>query len=103
MNLVLHTLDTIPKNWYIELEVCRGITKWEDLTCNFKVAFNFEDYAPLIDTTMQIIKNKIFTLEDLMELVPLCSVPIYFVTVQEVLECYNVVGEDQEDENPRNL
>jgi hypothetical protein len=25
------------------------------------------------------------------------------VTVQEVLECYNIVGEDQEDEDPRNL
>jgi hypothetical protein len=29
--------------------------------------------------------------------------PRYSVTVQEVLECYNVVGEDQEDEDPRNL
>ena len=27
----------------------------------------------------------------------------YFVIVQEVLECYNVIGEDQDDEDPRNL
>jgi hypothetical protein len=93
----------ILKNWYIELEVCRGKTDWEDLTCNFKVTFNFEDDAPLIDTTLQIIKNKIFTSEDSIGLVPLCSLPRYFVTVQEVLECYNVVGEDQEDEDPRNF
>lgn len=59
--MFVHTLDVIPKNWYIELEVHRETTDWEDLTHNFKVTFNFEDDAPLIDTALQIIKNKIFT------------------------------------------
>jgi hypothetical protein len=96
-------LDTIPKNWYLELEVHRGTTDWEDLTHNFKVTFKFEDDTPSVDTTLQIIKTKIFTPEDSKIPAALCSAPKYSVTVQEVLECYNVVGEDQEDEDPRNL
>jgi hypothetical protein len=78
MHLFVHTLDTIPKNWYIELEVHRGTTDWEYLTHNFKVTFNFEDDAPSVDTTLQIIKNKIFTSEDSMIPVPLCSAPQIF-------------------------
>jgi hypothetical protein len=65
-HLFVHTLDTIPKNWYIELEVCRGTTDWEELTQNFKVTFSFEDDAPLIDSTLQVIKNNIFASEDSM-------------------------------------
>jgi hypothetical protein len=34
---------------------------------------------------------------------PLYSVPRYIATIQDVLECYNVVGEDQEDEYLRIL
>jgi hypothetical protein len=93
-HLFVHTLDTIPKNWYIELEVCRGITDWEELTCNFKVTFSFENDAPLVDTTMKMIKNKILTYEDSIKPLPLCSAAKSSATVHEVLECYNIVGED---------
>jgi hypothetical protein len=48
----------------------RGTTDWEDLTHNFKVTFNFEDDAPSVDTTLQIIKNNIFTSEDSMDQYP---------------------------------
>jgi hypothetical protein len=71
--------------------------------CNFKVTFNFEYDAPLVDTTLQIIKFNIFTSKELIELVPLCSVHRYFETIHEILECYNVVEEDQEDKHSRNL
>jgi len=27
----IHMLDTIPKNWYLELEMCRETTEWEGL------------------------------------------------------------------------
>jgi hypothetical protein len=96
-------LDTIPKNWYLELEVHRETTDWEELTHNFKVTFSFEDEAPSVDTTLQVIKDKIFASEDSIELVPVCSAHRSSVTVREVLECYNVIGEDQEDEDLRNL
>jgi hypothetical protein len=101
-HLFVHTLDTILKNWYLELEVRRETTDWEELTRNFKVTFSFEDDAPLIDSTLQVIKNNIFSAEDSIELVPVCSAHRYSVTVEEVLHCYNVVEEDQEeDEDPK--
>jgi hypothetical protein len=28
----IHTLDTIPKNWYLELEMHRDTTEWEYIT-----------------------------------------------------------------------
>jgi hypothetical protein len=56
-HLFVHTLDTIPKNWYIELEVHRGTGDWEELTRNFKVTFSFENNNPLIDSTLQVLKE----------------------------------------------
>jgi hypothetical protein len=50
--LFIHTLDTIPKKWYLELEVCKETTNWEDLTLNFKVTFSFEYEAPSVDTNL---------------------------------------------------
>jgi hypothetical protein len=97
MQLIVHTLDMILKNRYLELEVCRGIIYWEYLTRKFKVTFNFEDDALSIDIALYFIKNNIFSSEDSLELVPLCSVHRSSVTVEEVLECYNIVEEDQED------
>jgi hypothetical protein len=58
MHLFVHALDTIPKNYYIELEVCKGTKKWEYLTRNFKVNFNFKDDSPSVDRTLQIKKKK---------------------------------------------
>jgi hypothetical protein len=51
-HFLVHTLYVILKNWYIELEVHIGMTNWEDLTCNFKVPFNFENEAPLVDAAL---------------------------------------------------
>jgi hypothetical protein len=68
------------------------------LTRNFKVTFSFENNNPLIDSALQVIKNNIFAIEG-----PMYSTPRVTVTIEEVLHCYNVVEENQEDEDPRNL
>jgi hypothetical protein len=49
-----------PRNWYLELEVCRGTTNWEELIQNFKVTFTFEVESPLVDAVLQVIRGKIF-------------------------------------------
>jgi hypothetical protein len=102
-HLFVHTLDTIPKNWYIELEVHKETRDWEELTKNFKVTFSFENNNPLIDSALQVIKNNIFASEDLLGSIPLYSVPRVTATVEEVLHCYNVAEEDQDEEDPRKL
>jgi hypothetical protein len=37
-----------------------------------------------------------------MDVVPVCSVHRASMTVHEILECYNVSKEDQDEEYPRN-
>jgi hypothetical protein len=74
-HLFLYTLETIPKNQYIELEVHRGTRYWEELTKNFKVTFSFESNNPLIDLQLQVLRNNFFALEDLLGSFPLYSVP----------------------------
>jgi hypothetical protein len=48
----IHTLDTIPKNWYLELEMRRETTRWEELVQRFKVMFTFEHESPSIDVVL---------------------------------------------------
>jgi hypothetical protein len=40
--MFIHTLDTIPNNWCLELEMRRIKTKWDKLIQRFKVTFTFE-------------------------------------------------------------
>jgi hypothetical protein len=47
----------------LELEVQKETADWEELTQNFKVIFSFENDA-LIGSVLQVIKNKIFSVED---------------------------------------
>jgi len=53
-------LEGIPRNWYIELEVCRGTVNCEDLQQKFVIIFSFEHENPEIDTTLKLIKVRIF-------------------------------------------
>ena len=43
VHLLFHTLDVIPMNWYIEIELCNGIGKWDILNEGFMMTFSFED------------------------------------------------------------
>jgi len=77
--------------------VCRGTIDWEELTQNFKKSFSFEDDTPLIESALQVIKNKIFSSKDSY------NAPRFIAPVEEVFHCYNVVEEYQEEEYPRNV
>jgi hypothetical protein len=103
MHKFIHTLDMIPKNWYLELEMHRETMDWDELTQRFKVTFTFEDESPLVDATLQAIRTRVFSEEGSMDVVPVCSVHRTSMTVHELLECYNVAQEDQDEEDPRNI
>jgi hypothetical protein len=45
-------LETVPGNWYLEIEVCREIVNWEELIQNLKVTFTFEVESPLVDVVL---------------------------------------------------
>lgn len=56
----IHTLQTIPKNWYLEMELRHGIMNWEDMVYGFILTFSFEDDFPFIDLALQTVKKNIF-------------------------------------------
>jgi hypothetical protein len=85
-----HTLDTIPKNWYLELDMCRETIDYDYITQIFQVKFTFQNESPLISTTLQEIKHKIFTKEEIMEVIYVCNTHNASMTVHKLLECYNV-------------
>jgi hypothetical protein len=71
----------------------RETTNWDELTQRFKITFTFENESPLVNATLQAIRNNIFLVEGLMDVVPVCSVYRVFVTFHEILEFYNVAKE----------
>jgi hypothetical protein len=56
----IHTLDMIPKNWYLELEMHRETTNWDELIQRFKITFTLEHEYPLLGVSLQAIRTKIF-------------------------------------------
>jgi hypothetical protein len=102
-HIFIHTLGTILKNWYLELEMRRETTRWEELIQRFKIMFTFEHESPSIDATLQAIQTKIFSEEETMEVIPVCSEHKNKMIVHKLLECYNVAKEEYDEEDPRNV
>jgi len=71
MHKFIHTLNTIPKNRYLELEIHRETTKWDELIQRFKLnlLLNMKHEYPLLDAILQVIRNKIFLEEGLMDFI----------------------------------
>jgi hypothetical protein len=69
----------------------------------FKVKFTFEHESLLLDADLQAMRTKIFMEEGTMEVVPVCSVHRASMIIHELLECYNVAKEYQDEENPLNI
>lgn len=97
--MFVHTLDVIPRNWYIQLELCQEIVDWECLTEKFIATFSFEDENVIVETTLQLIKEKFFEgIEESED-----SLPCWEVFAKQALECYKVDEERQEDDEPREV
>ena len=59
-HMFVHTLDIIPKNWYIQLELRRETVSWEGLTSNFIHTFSSYEDDVMIDTALQLAKENFF-------------------------------------------
>jgi hypothetical protein len=42
------------------LEQCRETANWEEMQQNFVITFSFEHESPEIDTTLKVVRDKIF-------------------------------------------
>ena len=69
----------------------------------FKVTFTFENEYPLIYVVLEDIRNKIFSKEELMKVIYVCSSCNTSMTVHQLLEYYNVTQEAQDEEDPLNF
>ena len=98
VHMFVWTLDTIPINWYVQLELQQGTSTSEGMVESFLVTFHFEDDNPGIDEALHIIKGNIFAE------VPLSpySMPSWVPIAEGALQCYHVDG-NQEDEDPRDI
>jgi hypothetical protein len=67
------------------------------------VMFSLKNNDALVDSALQVIKNKIFASKELMRSIPWYSAPRVSATVEEILDYCNVAQEYEEDEYPRNL
>ena len=100
VHLFIHTLDTVPRNWYTEIELRKGTVSWPVMIERFLLTFSFESEYPSIDQALKLIKTKIF--DD-------CTLPVYSqpesaIQLEHALECYNFAQEPgDEDEDPHNI
>ena len=63
VHLFCHTLDVIPRNWYTETELRRGIGEWDILRKRFLSTFLFEDqWMDTVDDALKLENTAIFTL-----------------------------------------
>ena len=98
VHLFIHTLDTIPKSWYSEAELCRGIETWSLLIEGFQLTFSFESEYPEIDDALEVIRMKLF--DDFSLLI--FNQLEWATQMENVVECYNFAV-DEEEEYPHNM
>ena len=100
VHLFIHTLDTVPRNWYTETELRRGTITWPLIIDKFLLTFTFESEYPSIDHALDVIKTKIF--DDCTQSVSVQS--DWAIQLEHAVECYYFAAEpDDEDENPCNI
>ena len=72
VHLFCHTLDVIPMNWYLEIELRRGTGEWDILRKGFIMTFSFEDGFDYVDEALQEVKATIFRIpQDPLDLIQL--------------------------------
>ena len=51
----VHTLDEMPRSWYVAVQLRRNITTWEEFSILFVQTFSFWDANPKVHNALQII------------------------------------------------
>jgi hypothetical protein len=91
----IYTLESIPRNWYIELEL-RGGLKIERKCSRIVITFAFEQEKPMVDTTLKVVRDRIF--EELEFEIVTSYQNQNSQTVRQLLHYYHVVEDDLVEE-----
>ena len=89
----------MPRSWYVSAELWRDITTWEEIAVFFAQTFHFGDANPNVNNALQIIRDVI------LKIVPV-EYPIdphVQCHMQSIMECYNMFGEPEYDDELRNI
>jgi hypothetical protein len=95
----INTLDTMPINWYIQLELHLTTSYWYGMTQKFVAIFLFESQYPSVDQALQVLRKNVFEEEP--------NLPIeqeedeWTASFQKFQGCYNINAD--EDDDPRNV
>lgn len=53
-HMFIHTLDQIPRNWYIQLELRRETVSWEEMASSFVHTFSAYEGDLMMETALQL-------------------------------------------------
>ena len=91
VHLFCHTLDVIPMNWNLEIELHHATGEWDILRKGFIMTLSFEDGFDCINEALQEVKAAIFGIsQDPLDLIQ----PDWTTQLSHALECYNVTVEE---------
>jgi len=60
VHIFCHTLDIVPMNWYLQIELFHVTAEWDNLREGFLMTFSFEDEFKSINEALQEVKATIF-------------------------------------------
>ena len=95
----IHTLDEMPRSWYVLAKMRKEIATWEEMTSCFAHTFSFTDANPDVNNALQIIRDVVLKI-----------VPVAYPTdlnahfhMRSMMECYNIFGKPEDDDELRNI
>ena len=95
----VHTLDEMPRSWYVLPEFHKEITTWEELTVFFTHTFSFTDTNPDVHNALQLIRDVVLKVMSVAYLVD----PHVHCHMQALMDCYNVTGGLEDGDDLRNI
>ena len=95
----VHTLEEMPRSWYVATELRRTITTWEELSVFFVQMFSFQDANPEVCNALQIICDIV------LKVIPVAYPvdPHANCSIQSMMICYNLSGESKDDDELQNV
>ena len=95
----IHLLDEMPRSWYISAEVRREITTWEELIICFAHTFGFANTNVEVNNALQIIHDVVLKFVS----VAYPMDPHVHCHMQSMMECYNIFGDPEDDDELHNI
>ena len=86
-----HTLEEMPRSWYVAAELRRTITTWEELSVCFMHMFNFQDADAKICNALHVIRDIVLKFTPVAYPVD----PHANCYIQSMMMCYNLSGEPE--------